>query len=223
MRVQNGALAMVVLVGLAACGGSSVPVVVTEPDPFDAFLERRDAGVTLIENLPKFGTTHAAMPDSGSAQFSGAAGMIIDPVFETDADDVYVLGDVALTARFAGNGSVTGEITNMQGTQGTTRANSTFFDVGGRIAIGTNRSQIGNVPEDGLDPNQFLADYRGRITTPDDRYDISGFVVGRFLGTDPSRPQAPMKGLTANSVSGLSIDSDGDDAEVFLEIGATRN
>ncbi|MEY1555014.1 hypothetical protein AB3Y40_05215 [Yoonia sp. R2331] len=214
MKLMVPAIALTVM---CACGGTGTPVTV---QTVDSFLDRQAEGKRLVRDLPRFGTTFAAMPTTGSASFSGVAGLIIDPVAATDADDVAIIGDARLTAQFAGNGRVTGTIDNMIGAQGTNRSNASVFDVDGVIRIGSIGSSIGPDPDDPIDPNQFLAEYRGILTTPDDRYSISGVMLGRFLGTDPSRPGRPMKGLTALDENGFSLDSDGDDAPVTLEIVA---
>ncbi len=215
---MNKMLAAIALSAMCACGGTGTPVTV---QPVDEFLDRQAQGDRLIRELPSFGTTFAAMPTTGSANFSGVAGLVIDPVTATDADDIAIIGDARLSAQFAGDGRVTGTISNMIGAQGANRNTAQVFDVNGTIRIGSIGSSIGPDPDEPIDPNQFLAEYRGNLTTPDDRYDVSGVMLGRFLGTDPSRPGRPMKGLVAEEISGLSIDSDGDDAPVTLEVVAT--
>ena len=206
---------------VAACSGGDAKVVNPET-PFNDRLDRTEALVGRIADLP--GTAFDAMPDTGSASFRGVAGIGLDPVTGRDGDEIGILGDAVLTADFA-DGSVTGEVTNLQGApDGEDRPEkSEVFDVDGTLRLGTVVSGIGR--DSGLrSPNDFGTSVRGTVITPDNRYRLQGDVFGKFVGTRVGNPDTdiPMKGLVGEG-GGTATDGAGTEGqfEMFV-IGEQR-
>lgn len=158
------------------------------------------------------------MPTTGSAEFRGYSAIFIDPVLATDDDDVVMLGDVTMTVTFANSGTVTGTADNFDAVLGD-GPTGRLASVSGSIAIGGNNSAIG----DNRDANEWNSDYAGTLTVEGETYTITGDLDGGFLGNRPGRPPATyIKGIYGIDNSGLSFDSDGDDAPVSFEILGTN-
>lgn len=210
------------LTALGACnGGGSDPVELT---PIQQYEERLDDALAFASDIDSLaGTRFSAMPDAGTAQFEGIAGLVIDRNPRADVDDYSLLGDAALTADF-GAGTLTGSVTNMVSMQGNV-LNPTpnrLEDVGGRINIGNVFSQIGG---EGMNPNEFDGNYSGLVTLNDETYRINGSFAGRFQGTRVNNPNTdiPMKGLVLEDVGdGIARDSTNATADVTLEIYAEQ-
>lgn len=162
-------------------------------------------------------TAFTAMPTTGSARFDGGANVVITPSNGSSA--INILGDATLTAQF-GQGRVTGAVTRMRGASGTTQSNAKLFDVGGRIQIGSDESQIG--AGNGLTrPNDWRADFRGNLTTPErGDWRVDGVLEGQFRGTDPGATN-PIRGIDGRAVSGTAI-RNGSTNTLSLDITAQR-
>lgn len=220
MHIYKLAVTSAILALTAACGGGA-----SIQSAEDKFIDDLGDTVTKAEALIELpGTAFAAMPTSGSATFNGAAGIFIDPVFDTDRDDILIVGDAKLTANFA-NSTMTGAITNMQGATnfGATDADFDLVDVGGSIAIGGNQSLIGVDPDDNLQdrPNQWYADYAGDLAINGDTYGVGGFLLGDFRGTraNPSSGQSPIKAITGSDDDGFAaVNGNIEEVPLTLEV-----
>lgn len=217
MRTHKLILATTLSAVLAACGGSSTQ---SAADKFTDDLRQSVADAERIVAIP--GTKFAAMPTSGSATFNGAAAILIDPVFETDRDDIAIVGEARLTANF-GARTMTGEITNMQGATnfGPNEGDLDLVDVGGKITIGGNQSLTGNDPDDNLQdrPNQWYSDYEGDLDIDGDTYGVGGFLLGDFRGTrvNPASGESPIKAITGADYDGFAT-LNGNDEELPLTL-----
>lgn len=209
-------LAVGAFTALGACGGSNgggsnggVDSVRSTNTPTVKQLENRvkraiAEGAELTRSSP---TAFNAMPTSGRATFKGEGFVYIDPVEARDDDDLLLVGDASLTARF-GAGTLRGSITNMVGGKGETRATAETFNVGGRIDIGENTSIIGDDFDDNRtsDPNDWYADAEGRVTTPDGTFDVKAILEGKFIGTRVNNPNTDIttKGIIGGSDGGFA-------------------
>jgi hypothetical protein len=201
-------VAIVSVLGMtAACGGSGATTKAQ-----DKFIARIDSGIAQtkrVNNLP--GTAFSAMPANGSAVFVGVAEIFIDPVFERDDDDIFILGKSRLTANF-GARTVKGSITNMQAaTNMNVRGPFGDFDlvpVKGTVRVG-NASLIGNDLDDNSQnrPNEWYADYAGDLTIKGDVYKINGALRGEFRGTrvNPAAGKSTVKAIVGESVTGVGF------------------
>jgi hypothetical protein len=178
---------------LTACGGAGIPMTQAQVG-LDAQIAAGDRLVSRLDGVAA--TQFSAMPTSGSATFTGVASLFIDPVFETDADDIVVLGDLTTTANFS-SGVMRGRVDNVHGATGFTASGYREIPVDCVLQIGGRESVIGNDIDDNRTnrPNDFYADYQGDITLPDGTYAVEGTLDGKFLGTRTSDGVFPIRGL----------------------------
>ncbi len=176
---------------LASCGGGGPPAA------FQNQVDRADLANQLRSDLATVpGTAYTAMPTSGSATFGGYVLIGIDPVAGQSGDDLAILGDLELTARFEGRGQVTGRADNLVAQIGSTAS----AQVTGDILIGQRDSQIGydaGTPGRLLRPNEWVADYGGRLGVGGAVHVIAGELDGQFLGTRPGEA-AVIRGVSAS-------------------------
>ncbi|MBB5722205.1 hypothetical protein FHS72_001829 [Loktanella ponticola] len=216
-RMTKMSLSVASLVALAACGGSG------GSSSFDALVDRAAEMDKDAERIAKFsGTAFTAMPTSGSASFDGGASIFIDPVFETDPDDIALIGDVTLTANF-GAGTMTGAITNLAGLTDISLNSADVLAVSGEVAIGDSLSIIGDDEDDNLTyrPNDWLADYTGDLTIDGDSYVVEGFLNGQFLGTrvNPTGGQSVVKAVVGFDSDGFATVNGGvEEVDTYVEI-----
>ncbi len=202
---RRALLALSTLGVLAACGGGGGG---SGPDPVDAFIDRAtDAEALFVGYENTAQTAGASMPTSGFATFTGTAGMIIDPVEATEADDIAMLGDLTLRADFAGTGRVTGTIDNITAARGPDEARAEVFGVSGALTIGgggPDGSVIGD-PDDNLARNEWRARYAGTLGLPEGAYAIDGQLEGAFLGNRVNNPNTT---LPMRAIVGVGSDTD---------------
>lgn len=204
------------LASTAACGGGSTGAV--SQASFEDRLLDADAQINRVLALSP--TAFNAMPDRGTAVFNGSGALLIDPVVGTDIDDIFVLGDARLTANFRA-GTMTGDITNMQGATFNPGNGLTTFNVGGRIDIGQRESVIGNDVDDNRTnrANEWYADYDGRITTPEGNFDVEGALTGQFIGTRVDSNLPVTKAIVGFDDSGFAAGG-GRELPLVLEVVA---
>ena len=203
-----------VLIGLSlsACGSSG-----SEPS-VDALQARAADSDQMIERLRALSpTSERRVPTTGTAQFTGYSGLIIDPVFGSNLDDVVMLGDVTLEVSYADAGQVTGQATNFDAIVGTGDV-SIITPASGTIFIGQTSSGIG-----GDRPrNEWQSDYAGRVRVGDDTYDVTGTLEGGLLGnrvSDPT-PDRFVKGIFGNDFTARAFPSGGGQVPAVFEVVA---
>ena len=210
------------LCATTACGGTSL----STEDKFIDRISSAQAQAERVFDLP--GTKFSAVPVNGSASFEGNASLFIDPVFETDNDDILVAGDANLTANF-GAGTIQGDVTNMQAAVNFAGVGAAeTFDivpVGGTIVIGEDYSLIGPDPDDNLQnrPNQWFSFFDGDLTIEGDQFIFGGGLLGEFRGTraNPQDGQSAVKAISASSILSVGYVNDGTEKiPVFLDIVA---
>lgn len=188
---------------LTACGGGGGT---SGPSELDEFKDRFDSAEAQVDRLQAMSLTgRAYMPATGSASFTGTAGIIIDPVEATDRDDIVILGTSRMTANF-NRGTMTGSITDMTAATNLTETGADIHNVNGSIRLGIGESVIGDDVDDNRTNahNQWYADYVGTLRFDGDRYDVGGAVDGVFLGNrvNASGGQSSVRGI-------LGVDEDG--------------
>lgn len=189
------------LVILSACGGGGS----TAFEKFQTRLENDAETGSRLFQTP--GTAWASMPLAGSADYNGSAAIFIDPVYQTDSDDILIIGDTHLTANF-GAGTMTGRIDNMTAATNMTETDADIYGVSGQIGIGGAGSIIGDDEDDNFTnlPNEWRADYYGNIGFNGNSYEVEGSIDGRFVGTraNPAQGQSPARGVIGVSENGFA-------------------
>lgn len=162
-----------------------------------------------IDVLPQ--TAVADLPTQGSADFDGMGNLQIRP--SNGSSTLQILGDVNMTADF-GDGTLTGNMTEMRGASGTRLTNTKFFDAVGEITFGGRTSSIGDLSGNGA--AGFETDFRGSFDTDvRGQWTVDGMLVGAFVGDNgPS-------GLVGSSRDANAVRNVSDNA-MSLDILAER-
>jgi hypothetical protein len=216
-------IAAVACLALSACGGTTVEFV---PDPvFEDFQDDVRAADAEYRALNSLSVTSARlMPTTGSARFEGRGAVTVTQGALGNGDPaLLMLGRSTLEADFA-RGTVSGQITDLQGVRQAVGTVGGVKDVGGRIAIGGLRSRIG---DDSLTPtteaaNTWGGDFEADLDFDGDRVRAVGPMDGKFVGNRVNAPQrSPMRGMTGLG-SGLGT-MDGAPAVLRLEVFADND
>lgn len=211
-------LPFIAIGALSACAGSGSG----GQDDLDNFKIRASRALAQAERLNELSPTGAAyMPVTGSADFTGNAGIFIDPDLDIDSDDIEIIGRADLTANF-NDGTVTGAVTNMKAATNITDTSADISDVRGQVNIGRNQSGIGNDAGNVNDAhNEWNADYAGTLGIQGNSYELGGSLNGIFLGNrpDPSEGQSSIKGIAGGDEAGDAYMNNGlDPILVQIEI-----
>jgi len=190
-----GAIAVVGL-ALAGCGGGGGSS--DDVDGSGPLALQAQAMVDRLERTAQFNTGFTGqpgeMPTSGSANFSGFAGLAVG-----GANPVDLTGRATLTANFA-NLTITGSATGFEGAGSGRIAPyaGTIDFVNGEI--GRSDAVAGSVP------NDIRFRYEGRLDAIGSRIEVGSNATGKFRGT-------PIRGLEAASE---------EDATALVNGAATR-
>lgn len=198
------------MVALLAAGGggggtdTTPPDPVTQSDAYYRYIEPKFVAMdTLLNGNSSTGqtamnnTAFKTMPTTGTANFTGYAGLTVDDP-TTNQPSIHVDGTAVVTANFA-TASVSGSMTNFVGTT----VDNTTHDLAGPAAsyAGTltltngciGLSTCPNVTR----PNQFSANVDGTLTGEGNTIVTSREVVGDFKGN-------PIKGISVNGLTNLT-------------------
>lgn len=211
---------------LAACNGNGDTQVAADSaaTQFQEALDANDALRTQV--LARSGTAFSAMPNDGSAIYTGFATGTIDGGTGALADGVTLQGDMTVTATF-GDGtkglradSVVGSIENIEGYRGDTLDEDSIVSIGGEMNIGMLRSNIGYGDPSNTDvPNQFRTSIGGVMDIDGTQVVVGGELEGRFYGTrtQPAAGESAVWSLQASEDDGTA-DVDGEIRDFALEI-----
>jgi hypothetical protein len=202
------------LLALTACSETTAPVA---PDPFDDFLLASNTAMALVDEVQALSNTaFTDIPVSGAVSFQGFGGLVIENSSETEADDIFVVGDARLTADFDDN-TMTGSVTNLLAAE---FAGSELLDISGEIAIGGTESFLGDDVDDNRTnrPNQWYADYAADLIIEGDTYAVEGALTGDFVGTRtaPAEGLSPIRAISAIDDQGFAVVNG-----AFEEVGVT--
>jgi hypothetical protein len=188
---------------LAACGGGG-----GDDDPPPTLSRQADAMVERLDRDAPFNTGFTGqpgeMPTSGSATFSGFAGLDVK-----GAEPVLLTGRATLTADF-GAATISGAATGFEGERGgaLTRYAGTVRFVNG--TIGTSPSVPGSVP------NDIRFRYEGALVAPGTDIVVGSDATGKFRGT-------PIKGLVAASAPAAVAEVNGVTTQAPFALVAERD
>ena len=184
---------------LTACSGSSGAS--GGPDAADVQV-RLDRQALMEERVLGYaGARYDAVPDVGSAEFTGMGRIEIDRDASQRSDDITLVGFAEITADFEAD-TVTGQITNFQGHTGRRATDDTVFDADGTLRIGQRGSDLED--RDAGRTNRWHSSYGGHLTSPEGDIRLHGTLDGQFRGTRLSED-----GLEAFLRSIHGVDTDG--------------
>lgn len=169
------------LVFVAGCvtttGGGGTDGPIANPSDYGDYVTNNTLLRRELEVLPD--TDIADVPTTGSATYSGTAGFNIRML---TSEQTQMFGAIELTTSFAGDGDVSGQITDIY-SDGNIFTGENAGAVDGDLII-SNGEILRNQPDPRFNPH-FEAEISGTLTEPDQTVEIfTGTLDGRFSGDD---------------------------------------
>ena len=160
-------------VALAACSEAGIDG--DPPAPGDPYTQIFDESRTLFPDVANAPSTEpGAMPDSGTARYSGVAGLSSAPI-QSSYEDAELLGRIEVQAEFA-RATISGRMHSFHDNNDTAFGGEATLSAG-RI-VGTN----------------FESDFAGTLTNPEGSVNVEGTLSGEFAGTRADRMRGLMSG-----------------------------
>lgn len=170
---------------LSACGGSN-----SGPQTFEALINDGDRIADASDSVTV--TNPSTLPRSGGAQFNG--------VLAASADGFQIVaGDLTMDVDFSNDANpISGSVTNFVAQDGERISGSLVIDA---PILDRNANTSTSY--------SFGADLTGELRDSVDSYDIDGFIVGDFLGTNYAYVEGAVSGIVTVGSTGDIVEIDG--------------